>query len=140
MRAGAGVTHVTTPSEQHVAPSTGRRLHPLGASAVVVLCNRCRRAILPKKFGSTLRDANRGDGIHDTERDSEQRAPLTIPPLNTPGRKAARTNRSLRAVTRDVGIVGAMKLLLDARQLATVPASEDCADCLALTRLRTRRA
>jgi hypothetical protein len=92
----------------------------------VELCARCRRETLPKrKRSSIVRDSLRAPAKGMTKKPT----PADLRAERVRSRKEKK--RSLRSLTREVGILGAIKLSLDGRQLrAIVPISENCQRCL----------
>lgn len=95
----------------------------------IALCPRCRRDILPQRAVNSLR------------RDMWRLASDGMVKHAKPDPKAERIKarkdrkRSLRSISKDIGIVGAVTLVLRARASdltgnAASPASDDCPDCL----------
>lgn len=95
----------------------------------IALCPRCRRDVLPAGFrpSSLARFALRSaaDGMVKAAK----------PDLKAERIKARKEKkRSLRSITKEIGIVGAVTLVLRARASDSInaasPASDDCPDCL----------
>lgn len=105
--------------------------------AFTELCSRCRRKYLPAGFKP---NPLAGD-MHRAPTDPVL-APRPDPAADKVRRRHERkaAKRSLRARTRELGFLGAVKLALSGAQLPpAVPASEECEDCLRRARRTAAR-
>jgi hypothetical protein len=103
----------------------------------VELCAQCKRETLPQRRVSSLaKNAHRAPARDMVDRRAarvERACRVTDVERARHSRKLERRDkkRSLRSVTREIGILGAIKVVLDARNLPpAAPLSEDCPQCL----------
>jgi hypothetical protein len=93
----------------------------------IELCPRCKREILPRRAVNSLR--------LDMHRAPAKDMARTVDPRVERHRRLKERKerrRSLRSVTREIGIVGALTVLLHGRdaRLTMTDTSDDCPDCL----------
>lgn len=115
------------------SPSRAASISEPPFSYPVTMCSQCKRDLLrPLAIKATRLDTHRAPtkGMVDHKAEAER--------LKAEARRARKEKkRSLRSVTREIGIVGAVKLVLRTTAMqADTPASDDCPRCLKRQRRR----
>lgn len=99
------------------------------------MCAQCKRETLPDRRRPGL-----VSDMHRAPTDGMVKAPAPLDPEAAKVKRRKDKKRSLRSLTREVGIAGAIVLSLDARQVARfqrLPTTidENCQRCLARRRV-----